>query len=319
MVEVRLHGALARDFGRVWNLDIATPGELVHAIECGKAGFRRAILALSERGMVFRVRSKDHDYIADDLCMTLGSVSRIDVIPVMRGAGAGFRFILGAVLFAVGAFTTVFGGAGTPIAGLGLSLMAGSVVEWLTPKMKRQEVSNSQMQSWGISGPTNTAEQGYPVPVIYGEVLTGSMPVSAGIIAAQVTPGGSVSAAVEIGGNTDVSAFTGGAGTQTMVIILSASPFNLDEPFAYTWSYTGFTNAVARRLTNASKGTMRLELDYTGVAETNQTDTGDVSVSVIGKDSSGTSSSSPVDVTVNKTVAVKVNIDRHSWYYGEGG
>lgn len=319
MVEVRLHGALARDFGRVWNLDISTPAELVHAIECGKAGFRRAILALSEKGMVFRVRSKTHDYVAEDLGMTLGSTSRIDVIPIVRGAGAGFRFILGAVLFAVGAFTTVFGGAGTPIAGLGLSLMAGSVVEWLTPKMQRQEVSNSQMQSWGIAGPTNTAEQGSPVPVIYGEVLTGSMTISAGIIAAQVTPGGTVAAAVEIGGNTDLSAFTGGAGTHTMVVILSASPFNLDEPFAYTWSYTGFTNAIARRLTNASKGTMRLELDYTGITDVNQLDTGDVTVSVVGKDSSGTTSSSPVDVTVNKTVTVNVNIDRHTWYYGEGG
>lgn len=319
MVEVRLHGALARDFGRVWNLDIRTPGELVHAIECGRPGFRKAFLKLADLGMVFRVRSKTHDYDADDLHMTLGSTSRIDVIPVMRGAGAGFRFILGAVLFAVGAFTTIFGGAGAPIAGLGLSLMAGSVVEWLTPKIQRQDPTNNQLQSWGFSGPTNMAEQGYPVPVIYGEVLTGSMPISAGIIAAQVTPGGTVAAAVEIGGNTDLSAYTGGAGTQTMVVILSASPFNLDEPFAFTWSYTGFTGAVARRLTNVNKSTMRLELDYTGSINVDQKDTGTVSVSLTGKDSSGTSSSSPVDVTVNKSVAVSVYVNRHSWYYGEGG
>lgn len=280
MVEVRLHGALAREFGRVWNLEVQSPAEAVQAIDTMKKGFRAAIMKLDQAGMVFRVRSKTHDYGDDDVEMLLGDTKRIDIIPIVRGASAGLRFVAGAVLFVVGAATSWLGGAGLPVAGLGLSLMFGAVTEWLTPKIKREDVEKS-LNSWSFNGPVNTTEQGAPVPIIYGEVLTGGVPISAGIVTSSVTPDGATEPSVSIGGNPEFYVRAYGPGVYTIVVSLSASPFNLQDPLTYSWGYTGFASAVAKRLVISNRSTMRLELDY-NITSSAVLDSGSVNVTVNG-------------------------------------
>jgi len=277
MIEVRLHGALAQQFGKRWDLDISTPAEAVRAIECARRGFKAAILKLGEAGFVFRVRSKNHDYCNEDVGATLGSVDRIDIIPVVRGASAGARFVVGLVMVIVGLATSWLGGAGVPVASAGFALMVGSVVEWLTPKPKKPE-SQEGMQSWTFNGPSNTTEQGVPVPVIYGEVLTGSIPVSAGVTVAE-SAGGYSENGVTIGGNLDMVGNFQNAGIHTMVFILSAAIVGSRQPTAYRWSYTGFANAVAARWVQTD-AVAKLELDFNVSAGPGTSDIGTLRVEV---------------------------------------
>ena len=104
MVEVRLHGALGKQFGTIWNLDIATPGEAVAAIDSNFPGFRKAITDLSRTGHCFRVRTKTHDYNDSDIGVSLGASSRLDIIPIVTGASAGVRFVSAFVLAAIAIF-----------------------------------------------------------------------------------------------------------------------------------------------------------------------------------------------------------------------
>ena len=56
----------------------------------------------------------------------------------------------------------------------------------LTPVPKITEQEQDPRLSFNFSGIQNTSRAGVAVPVIYGEVLTGSVVVSAGIETAQV-------------------------------------------------------------------------------------------------------------------------------------
>lgn len=317
MVEVRLHGELAAQFGRVWNLDIETPAEAVRAIECGKPGFVRKILELDKRGMVFRVRSKDHDYNNDDVGMRLGSVKRIDIIPLVCGAQAGLRFVAGLVLVIVGGVVTAYSGgsaspAGAALYSAGVSLMLGAIVEWLTPVPKRSDFENQRARSWTLDGAGSTVDQGSAVPVIYGEVLTSGLTISAGLAAVQVNVSGSLTPAVTVLGRLEHNAqLWGGAGLFTFNIPLSAGIFNLSEPYTFTWSITTpFASPVSAQIVDAGKATCKLVLVYSlSAAPSSIADQGVVQIAMTGIETSTSSGSAPQTVNVNASATIKIVVD----------
>lgn len=303
MVEVRLHGPLAQ-FGKVWNLEIETPAEAIRLIRVNTKGFLRKIKELSDQGMVFRLRTNTHDLSEDELECKTSKMTRLDIIPVVAGANAGLRFIVGAVLVAVGVIYQ------QPWAiSMGASLMLGSVVEWLTPVPSQKDYNSPEgKQSWTISGPGNTVEQGYPVPVIYGTVLTGGYVVSAGMSVAEATDGTLVPS-VSLGGRLS-DAINGGwrsfeeAMTFYYTFNVTARVANLSSPLSYTWSHTGFANAVSVAATPI-KGGYQVKVGYHGVASgVKQTITGSVHVVASGKSAAD---GSIVEVEADADLSLVIN------------
>lgn len=303
MVEVHLHGALAKEFGKIWNLDICTPHEAVAAIECGRRGFKAAINKLDHAGMVFRVRSKTHDYDNTDVHTSLGGISRIDIIPIVRGASAGIRFVVGAILTVAGYFVALTGNPlGYGLISAGAGLMLGAVTEWLTPTPKKEEYTD--VKSWLVSGPTNTLEQGAVVPVIYGEVLTGGQPISAGIAVAELSAEGSTGPFASIGGKLSHEVNLFGANLAVVVVQLSTTPANVAEPISYLWSFTGFNVATTKDLPVATNSTMRLSLTIPVAFNETAECPGVVSVRVTARSAVDQNES----VVINTSVAVKVRV-----------
>ena len=127
----------------------------------------------------------------------------IKIIPVVGGEGGrGIgRVLLGAALIG-GAFlinpalsfsfksgVTGFASAGAltqAVVYTGGSLILSGVADMLTPVPKITEQEQDPRLSFNFSGIQNTSRAGLAVPVIYGEVLTGSVVISAGIETAQV-------------------------------------------------------------------------------------------------------------------------------------
>lgn len=183
MMLVVLHGILGREFGREWHLDVSSPAEAVRAIQANKPGFCKRIIELDRRGLVFRVRLGGEAIGEEEL--HLRSEKRLDITPVVQGAGAAARFVAGVALVVLGYFT--FGATtalGMALISGGVGMMLGAVVEWLTPIPKRQEYENPENKpSYYFNGGANTTTQGLPVPVGYGELLVGSHVVSVGIYA----------------------------------------------------------------------------------------------------------------------------------------
>jgi predicted phage tail protein len=130
----------------------------------------------------------------------------IHIVPVISGAGRGMgKILLGAALIA-GAF---FMPIAVPYAPLGFSLKTGfvggsllaksmvylgsalvlsGVSEMLFPVPKTKEFKSEQdpQLSFSFSGTQNTSRAGTPVPICYGEIVTGSVVISGAVDTQQV-------------------------------------------------------------------------------------------------------------------------------------
>ena len=128
----------------------------------------------------------------------------IHIVPVIAGAGGGLgKTLLGVALIAGAFFVPAsLGGAATFSlkAGLGGGFIAKSMVylgaslaimgvsEMLFPVPKPQEFKSEQdpQLSFSFSGTQNTSRAGTPVPIVYGEIITGSVVISGAIDTQQV-------------------------------------------------------------------------------------------------------------------------------------
>lgn len=121
----------------------------------------------------------------------------IRIIPVVGGAGVAGRILAGVALVAGaivsgGATIGLFGLAAplaiSPIlAGVGISLVLGGVAQLLSP-VPTLDGGESQdpRASYSFSGIQNTSREGLPIPVVYGEMIVGSIVASGGVDTVQV-------------------------------------------------------------------------------------------------------------------------------------
>ena len=122
----------------------------------------------------------------------------IHFIPVISGAGRGLgQILLGAALigFAFAGGAGFFGSAFAKNTGLfaftkkvGFALIIGGVSQLLFPIPEPQKFESEEdpKLSFNFSGVQNTSRAGTPVPIVYGEIITGSVVISAAIDTNQV-------------------------------------------------------------------------------------------------------------------------------------
>ena len=144
----------------------------------------------------YQVKIGNYEINEDELNFPIGQQD-IHIIPVISGAGSGFRNILigglliGASFFFPGAglfgTTGLFGAGaagtglgtliGTGLSAIGAGLVLQGVGEMLYPTQDPTFEDNPQI-SFNFSGTQNTARAGTPVPIVYGEIFTGSVVIS---------------------------------------------------------------------------------------------------------------------------------------------
>tara|TARA_R100001509_G_C4862647_1_gene213925 strand:+ start:65 stop:658 length:594 start_codon:yes stop_codon:yes gene_type:complete len=125
--------------------------------------------------------------------------SDISIVPVITGAGGGTgKTLLGialigtALLIPGGGFAAFKAGTQTFFAGLamnvgvGLTLMGVSEILFPLPKPEDFEDDKDPRISFSFNGIQNTTRAGTSVPIVYGEIVTGSVVISAGIDTEQV-------------------------------------------------------------------------------------------------------------------------------------
>lgn len=136
----------------------------------------------------------------DELHYPAGS-DDIKIIPVVGGAGNTGRIILGVALIAaaitfapagaglmgknlalgMSGFTAAAGGFSTYAlaANIGILLVLSGIAGFLTPVPDTPDVEGDPTNSFSFSGIQQTSRSGTAIPVIYGEVITGSIVISA--------------------------------------------------------------------------------------------------------------------------------------------
>lgn len=183
LVEIRLHGHLGAQFGRVHHLAVDTAAEAIVALGTLYSGFRQALRDFTGPGYRVRVGEGERATWREEstLGLGLGRARRIDIVPVIHGAkrnGWG-QIILGAVIAVVGYFTAAYDGGATM--SFGISMMLGGAVALLTPVPKGSDSKAGQEVSQQLNGPPNVISAGGPVPLIIGRMLVGSVTISAGL------------------------------------------------------------------------------------------------------------------------------------------
>jgi len=198
--KIKLYGKLAKFIGhRVLEADVATAAEAVRFL---LANWPELEAHMSDQH--YRVSVGTYDLLAEELHDPAGAAP-ISFVPVVAGAGAAGRIIIGVALIAL-SFGIASLAAGAALAGslsgfalqavafatqagllAGIGLVLGGVAQLLTPTPKISKDEADPRKSFSFSGIQNTNRAGVPVPVVYGETLVGSVVISAGIDIVQVS------------------------------------------------------------------------------------------------------------------------------------
>lgn len=183
--EVRLYGALGRQFGRVHHLAISTPAEAVRALCATLPGFKEFLINQVSYG--YKVIVDRSMRMVEALHDPFGKTEVVKIVPVVGGAkSGGLGIILGAIIFAVSAYVGF-----APGMKIGIGLMLGGVVQLLSPQRSARgdtQGTDNGAPSYAFNGPVTTTQQGLPVSLVYGRVLTGGAVISAGMTVDDVSP-----------------------------------------------------------------------------------------------------------------------------------
>ena len=196
---IKVYGKLAKHLGqRSFKAAISTPAEAIRFLLANFPSLRSVISEGDYKVTVGRSELEIGNH-PEYLHYPSASFETIRIVPVLAGAGgvgkilAGVALIAAAIILAPtggGGFLAAAGsgflsaGASVAIGSIGVSLALGGIAQLLTPTPKisqGEDSTNDPRKSYSFSGIQNISRQGVPVPVIYGEVFTGSIVISAGI------------------------------------------------------------------------------------------------------------------------------------------
>ena len=151
----------------------------------------------------YQVLLGKEDVNIDELHFPVGK-SEIKFVPVISGSGGIGKALFGGALIVLsfgvgglftapliqgGTFSFAAAGLGAKAAfGIGAGLVLGGVSDMLFPTPKAPEFTSEQdpRLSFAFSGTQQTSRAGTPVPLVYGEIFTGSVVISSSIDTEQV-------------------------------------------------------------------------------------------------------------------------------------
>jgi len=205
--KVKMYGELAEFVGyKELEAVVKNPAEAIRFLV---TNFPKLEAYMSNKYYQVLVGKDDVD--KEDLHNPIGQ-DDIHIVPVITGAGGNSpfgRILLGAALIGAsflfpgaGMFgtTSVFGAGaatgftaagigttiGTALSAIGAGLVLNGVSEMLFPIPKPDMPEDDPRISFSFSGVQNTSRAGTAHPIVYGEIVTGSVVISAGIDTDQV-------------------------------------------------------------------------------------------------------------------------------------
>mgnify|MGYP003108527772 CR=1 FL=1 len=201
--KVKLYGELAKFVGhKEFEVKVDTVGKAVSFLIHNFPGIESYMSP-----KYYQIKVGNYDIDKNEIGYPIGRED-IHFIPMISGAGRGLgKVLLGAVLIGVaiaapGAGFMAGGGFGFAGAGamagkfsfaamlgnIGIGLLLTGVSEMLFPLPEPQKFNSEEdpQLSFNFSGVQNTSRAGTPVPIVYGEIFTGSVVISAAIDTNQV-------------------------------------------------------------------------------------------------------------------------------------
>ena len=202
--KVKLYGELAKFVGhKEFEVKVDSIGRAVSFLINNFPGIEKYMSP-----KYYQVKVGNYEIGEDELHYPIGQKEDIHFIPVISGAGRGLgKTLLGVALIGIaiaapGAGFMAGGGLGFAGAGamagkfsfaamlgnIGIGLTLMGVSEMLTPLPPKRDFNSEEdpRLSYNFSGTQNTSRAGTPVPICYGEIITGAVVISGSIDTQQV-------------------------------------------------------------------------------------------------------------------------------------
>jgi len=188
--KIKVYGRLRKFLGQSYfEAAVASPKQALHFLIANFPELENHMM-----NQLYKIKMGGME-ISEDL-LGLQSDEDIQIIPIAigaKGAIVGGLFLGGGAAAAAattGFFATAIGGAiATGLTAIGTSMLVNEATQLLMPQ---PEIPSGVMadsfsqndptfQSFGFGSIQNVSRAGVPVPIIYGEVFTGSVVISSGI------------------------------------------------------------------------------------------------------------------------------------------
>ena len=189
--KVKLYGELAKFVGhKEFEVEVNTVGKAESFLVHNFPGIEAYM-----NPKYYQVKVGKYDIDKNELGYPIGKED-IHFIPVISGRGDLGKVVLGAVLIGIavasGGTGLALGAGGFGFTGgtlaaiggnIGIALVLSGVSGMLFPLPEPQKFSSEEdpQLSFSFSGVQNTSRAGTPVPIVYGEIFTGSVVISAAV------------------------------------------------------------------------------------------------------------------------------------------
>ena len=200
MTNVTIHGKLGKIYGKNHKFKLRKMSEIIPAINANSPGFRHKILGDFKSGYHYYFvdpKNPNKKYHRPEVFLNAKPPEEIHIVPAILGAGP-VGLIVGGI--GLGAFSTTVGtitlASGTKIAlgeilmNIAISFIIQGISAILFPPPEpavQQMESQIDTSSYIFSSLKNTATQGFPIPLVYGELRVGSNIVSTNVVSEDMT------------------------------------------------------------------------------------------------------------------------------------
>lgn len=192
-MKVKFWGHLAEIHEGYFDLEVENFAQLWSALDSIFPTFRKAFMEGGE--YAFAVRRGDQiEFLSEDTLALPFDAEELHIVPKADGevaeAAYAFAMWVGGLMSAGGfGYVAIYTAMAVAYIGATIAISAaiGAVVSMLSPKPQTGGNGRAdERPSFAFSGALNVTEPGYPIPIVFGECLTGSVVISVGVTTEEI-------------------------------------------------------------------------------------------------------------------------------------
>tara|TARA_E500000318_G_scaffold106533_1_gene114644 strand:+ start:2600 stop:3181 length:582 start_codon:yes stop_codon:yes gene_type:complete len=188
MTEVIIHGEMGKIFGETHKFKVSKLLEILRALSVTRNGFKDYVINQSSEGINYAMidpKNPEKTFKSAQDFQEADAPETIHIVPSI--SGSAFGAFMAAVKFVGAALSAAAGAisAGGFLANLAIGLLIQGIMSLLFPiELPKAQTAESKIDqsSYIFSNLDNNLVQGFPIPLMYGELRMGSNIIGTNVI-----------------------------------------------------------------------------------------------------------------------------------------
>jgi predicted phage tail protein len=189
MTEVIIHGEMGKIFGKTHKFKVSKLLEILKALNVTRNGFKNYIINQSQEGINYAMidpKNPGKKFKSAQEFQEADAPETIHIVPAISGAFVGTFFAVVAPFIKAGvAAAAGFLGSGGFLANLAIGLIIQGIMSLLFPvELPKSQTAETKIDtsSYIFSNLDNNLVQGFPIPLMYGELRVGSNIIGTSVV-----------------------------------------------------------------------------------------------------------------------------------------